>query len=111
MRIIEQSRELSKKEIYKMTLDAGIESMKNVEDGMLIDVDAVVTFEDEKKDGELVTITSIMAHDGNVFAFQSSTFRNSLINIMEIMEGEPFSIIKESGETKSGRSFINCRLA
>lgn len=111
MRIIEQSRELTKKEQYKMTLDAGIKTMKDVDDGTLIDVDAVIIFEDEKRDGEVVTITSIMDNGGCVYAFQSATFKKSLENIMDIMDGEPFSIIKESGETKAGRPYINCRLA
>ena len=111
MKIIEQSRELSKREKYKMTLDAGVVPMKNVEDGTIIDVDAIVTFEDEKKDGEVVTITSILTDEGNVYAFQSTTFRKSLADIIDIMDGEKFSIIKESGETNAGRPYINCRLA
>lgn len=111
MKIIETSRELSKKETYKMTLDAGIVPMKNVEDGTLIDVDAILTFEDEKKDGDVVTITSIMDSEENVYAFQSSTFRKSLFDIVDIMGEEKFAIIKESGTTNAGRPFINCRLA
>lgn len=111
MEIIKKSRELSKVELYKMTMDAGIESMNRIEDGTLIDVDAVVTFIDTNSNGEEVKITSVMDKDGNVFAFQSETFRHSLENIMSIMDGDDFSIIKESGKTKSGRSFINCRLA
>lgn len=111
MEIIKKSRELSKVELYKMTMDAGIRSMHNMDDGTLIDVDAVVTFVDTKNNGEEVTITSVMDKKGNVAAFQSETFRRSLENIMDIMDGDPFSIIKESGKTKSGRDFINCRLA
>ena len=111
MKIIEKSRELSKVELYKMTMDAGITSMNNVDDGTLIDVDAVVTFIDTNSNGEEVKITSVMNKDGNVFAFQSETCRRSLENIMSIMDGDDFSIIKESGKTKSGRGFINCRLA
>ena len=111
MKIIEQSRELTKREKYKMTLDAGVVSMKDVEDGTLLDIDAIVTFEDEKKDGEKVTITSILTDDGEVYAFQSVIFRNSLNDILDIMDGEKFSIIKESGTTNTGRPYINCRLA
>lgn len=110
MTIIEKNRELSKKELYKMTMDAGITSMNHVEDGTLIDVDAVVTFVDTNINNEEVKITSIMDKDGKVFAFQSETFRHTLQNIMKIMDGNDFSIIKQSGKTKSGRDFINCRL-
>lgn len=111
MRILEQSRELTKAEQYKMTLDAGVVPMKNVEDGTELSINAILTFEDEKKDGEVVTITSIMTDEGNVFAFQSATFRKSLSDIASIMDGEKFSIIKESGVTNAGRPYINCRLA
>lgn len=110
MEIIEKSRELSKKELYKMTMDAGITSMSHVEDGTVINVDAVVTFVDTNINNVEMKITSIMDKDGKVFAFQSETFRRSLENIMKIMDGDDFSIIKESGKTKSGRDFINCRL-
>ena len=34
----------------------------------------------------------------------------SFIEIFELMDGESFSIIKKSGETKAGRDFINCVL-
>lgn len=111
MEIIKKSRELSKVELYRMTKDAGIISMNHVEDGTLIDVDALLTFVDTNSNGEEVRITSVMDKNGSVFAFQSETFRRSLEDIMLIMDGDPFSIVKESGKTKSGRDFINCRLA
>lgn len=111
MEIIEKSRELTKVELYKMTKDAGITSMNHVEDGTLIDVDAVLTFVDTNSNGEKVKITSVMDRNGSVFAFQSETFRHSLSDIMFIMDGDDFSIIKESGKTNAGRNFINCRLA
>ena len=111
MEIVKKSRELTKVELYKMTMDAGITSMNHVDDGTLIDVYAVVTFTDTNSNNEEVKITSVMDKGGNVFAFQSETFRRSLENIMSIMDGDDFSIIKESGKTKSGRDFINCRLA
>ena len=74
-----------------------------------------VESEDENADGEVNTIHSILTTDGRAIAFQSKTFAKSLEDIAEIMTdgdwNEPFSIIKISGKTKSGRDFINCALA
>lgn len=114
MRVIKnRGKELTKKEIYKMTKDNGLIMMKDVDDNTLIDVVASLEFVDEKENGD-VTIYSIMDKDGNCYAYQSKTFHNSLNDILDIMEDENteyVSIIKISGTTKSDRNFINCKLA
>lgn len=116
MKILFKSREdLTKQEIYKMTKNAEIEQMKNVTDREMLEISAYIVFEDENADGEVNKIHSILTTDGRAIAFQSKTFAKSLEDIAEIMTGgnwnEPFSIIKISGKTKSGRDFINCALA
>lgn len=114
MRIIEtRGKELSKRELYKMTKDNGLKMMKDVEDNTLISVVATVEFVDEKETGD-VKIYSLMDKDGVCYAYQSKTFHDSLMDIMDIMldEGQDtVDIIKASGKTKSGRDFINCKLA
>ena len=110
MEIKNVSRELTKVEKYMLTVDKGAESMKDVPDGTSIPVKVWATYEDEKEDGTTAEITSIMDNDGKVYAFQSSTFRKSLENIHDVFGDEPYSIIKESGKTKAGRDFIDCRL-
>lgn len=103
----QRGKELSRKEIYKMTKDAGLLMMKNVEDNTLLSIEAFISYED----GESL-IHSIMTTDGECYAFQSQTFANSLNDIYDIMgEDEPVDIIKISGRTKAGRDFINCKLA
>lgn len=114
MKIIEtRGKELTKRELYKMTKDNGLIMMKDIEDNTLITVVATVEFVDEKESGD-VKIFSLMDKDGNCYAYQSNTFHDSLMDIMDIMldEGqETVDIIKTSGKTKSGRHFINCKLA
>lgn len=114
MKIIEtRGKELTKRELYKMTKDNGLIMMKNVEDNTLISVVATVEFIDEKASGD-VKIFSLMDADGTCYAYQSKTFHESLMNIMDIMldeEQDTVDIIKTSGITKSGRDFINCKLA
>lgn len=110
MRVVKASKELTKFEQYMLTVDKGAESMKDVPDGTSIPVAVWCTYEDEKEDGTLNEITAIMDESGKVYAFQSATFRKSLENIHEVFGGELYSIIKESGKTKAGREFIDCRL-
>lgn len=45
-----------------------------------------------------------------VYCRQSTTFKRSMKDIQNIMNGKPFSIIKISGKTKAGRDYINCTL-
>lgn len=113
MKILEQrGKELTKKELYKMTKDNGLIMMKNVEDGTLIEVVAMLSFVDEKETDE-VNVFSLMDKNGICYAYQSKTFHDNLNDIFDIMEdeNESISIIKMSGKTKAGRDFITCRLA
>lgn len=107
----ETSRELTKKEIYAMTKSPEMVTLKNVDDNTLIEVDAYLRFADVKEStGEVVDLLSILDKDGTVYCCQSDTFKREFEDICDIMEGEPFSIKKLSGTTKSGRGFITCSL-
>lgn len=108
--IISESREFNKIERYLMTKSPAITSIKDVEDNTSIPVSGYIVFEDENKDGDINTILSIITPDNKVYSAQSQTFRDSLMDIDELMNGESYSIIKISGVTKSGRPFVNCVL-
>lgn len=109
--IINASRELNEVELYLMTIAPSIKSMKDVADGTKISVNATLLFDDVKEEtGESVQILSILTDDNMVYSCQSATFKRSINDIQNIMHGKPFSVIKVSGETKKGRSFINCVL-
>lgn len=109
------SRELTKKEQYKMTLDNGIQSCKDIPDGTVIEVDAYCEFEDTKDNGETETVFSVLATDGSVYACTSKTFARNVREIADIYteDGvvEKFSIAKMSGKTKAGKDFIMASLA
>lgn len=109
IRILETSRELNKKEKYLMTKSPAIESLSKTEDNISIPVDAWLIFSDSKDTGEEVEILSILS-GAHVYSCQSETFKRSFADIVEVMEGEQFSIQKISGETKAGRPYINCIL-
>lgn len=103
------SREFTEVEQYLMTIAPSIHSVKDVEDGTHITVDGVLEFTDIKENtGEAVDIMSIITPDKQVYSCQSATFKRSIRDISNIMNGKQFTVIKTSGVTKSGRDFINC---
>lgn len=105
-----QSKDFTEVEQYLMTLDRGIQSLKDVTDNTSISVAGYLTFTDEKENGDSVDILSIITPDNEVFSCQSATFKRSFDNIANIMHGKSFSIIKVSGTTKAGRPYIDCAL-
>lgn len=108
--IKEMSREFTKIEKYLMTIAPDIESLKTIEDGSSIPVDGYIIFDDIKDNGDVHSIVSIITPDKKVYSGQSATFRQSLKDIEDVMDGEKFSIIKISGKTNAGRDYINCTL-
>lgn len=108
--IKEMSREFTRVEKYLMTIAPDIEALKNIDDGESIPVDGYLIFDDIKDKGETQEIVSIITPEKKVYSGQSATFRQSLKDIENVMEGEKFSIIKISGKTKAGRDYINCTL-
>lgn len=111
IKVKETSREFSEVEVYLMTIAPSITSIKDVADDTHITVDGILEFEDVKDNsGELVDVMSIITPDKKVYSCQSSTFKRSVKDIMHIMNGKSFTLIKTSGKTKSGRDFINCVL-
>ena len=93
---------------YLLTVSPAIESVKSIEDGTSIKVSEWCLFEDEK-DGESIELLSFMTPEKKVFCCQSKTFKRSFFDIQSLM-GNNFTIIKTSGETRNGRSFVNCIL-
>lgn len=108
--IKEMSREFTKVEKYLMTTAPDLEPLRNIEDGESIPVDGYIIFNDIKDDGDIQEIVSIITPSKKVYSGQSATFRKSLTDIENVMEGEKYSIIKISGKTKAGRDYINCTL-
>ena len=109
--IKEMSKEFNEVEKYLMTIAPSIISMKDVEDGEHITVDGILMFEDVKEDtGETVEVMSIITPEKHVYSCQSATFKRSVRDISNIMNGNPFTIIKTSGKTKANRDYINCVL-
>lgn len=105
-------RELSKVEVYLMTRSKSIISVKDMKDGQTVTPDTWVNFDKvDEETGEISTILSFNDVDsGKIYATQSKTFMNDFVDIVSIMEGERFTLVKCSGVSKNGRSFVYCTL-
>lgn len=84
--------------------------IKDLEDGTEITIDYWALFSDDSKETESEVLT-IVDKNGVVYATISDTFKKNFFRMVEIFGDEEFAIVKISGETKSGRDFVNCDLA
>lgn len=109
MNIIEQSREFDKVEMYLMTLGNQSISVKDIDDGTVLDVDGWILYSMEKN-GDEIELLSILTKDKKVYVTQSVTFKRSFHDISLVMEDDPYSVIKTSGASKAGRPFVDCTL-
>lgn len=108
--LFKSSENLDKRKLYIHTRGQSI-SLKDVEDGTVIDPLEIVVFEDENSRGEIQTITSVISTDGKHYTTNSRFFREELGNIYSIMAPDPFQIIVRKNTSKAGRTFVTCELA
>lgn len=114
LEIMRQSSEnLTKKEIFLMTKNQNIKTMKSLDNGQKLTVKHWVQFTDVNGTGEKVEILSIMDESDMVVATNSQSFRDMFFDIVGIMgenELEGFTIEKIGGKSKAGRDFVTCAL-
>ena len=113
MKILKQSREnLTNYEMYELTQSNAIRSMKDCEDRLIIKVEDFILYEDTDRNGKEITLLAIMDEkNGDVYASQSQTFRESFQKAAEFVpRDEPLYIRVLHGKSRAGRSFINCAL-
>lgn len=105
-----------KKQVYRMT-KGDSQKIEGLEKGLSIPVDQYALYtevKDRKKqdgtteqyDQTVLTFTSGPHKFGTI----SATFIKSFLEVVEIMDGDPFAIIITGGESKSGRKYVNCEL-
>lgn len=93
----------NKKEVYRMT-KGDSQKIEGLEKGLSIPVDKYALYMEEDK--KVLTFVS-----GNVkYGTISATFIKSFMEVVEIMEDDPFAIIITGGTSKGGRQFVNCEL-
>ena len=112
MEIIETSRELSAKDKWKLTRDAGILKMSDFE-GQTIQPITYCVYTDVNSEGQEQTLLSIMDSEGKVYATNSETFRREFLDMVKVFteSKEPLeSILIMGGTTNAGRHYITCAL-
>lgn len=108
--IIEKSRELTKQELYLLTMSPKADSVKN-HIGERIEVSAWLLFEDtDKKTGEVHQVLSVLTPENEVVSTISPTFQGDFMDMAELFNND-FSFEVISGKSKAGREFITCALA
>ena len=107
MQIINQSREHTKMEIYSLTQDCEIKSMKTLEEEPF-KVNSWIIYKDIDKDGKEIELLSMSTNLG-VYAAQSKTFIESFLNINELFGNEPYMLQVVHAKSKADRDYINCR--
>lgn len=108
--LFKSSENLDKRSMYIHTRGRAL-SLKDVEDGTVIEPAEIVVYEDENSRGEVNTITSVIDVNGVHYATNSRFFREELGNIYNIFAPDPFKIAVCKQTSKGGRTFITCTLA
>ena len=105
-----------KKAVYRMTKGDSLK-VQDLEKGASFPVDAYAVYEEtktrKKQDGttEDYTDTVLTFVSGNMkIGTISATFIRSFLEIVEIMDGEPFAVVITGGKSKNGREYVNCEL-
>ena len=98
-----------KRAVYKLTKSAGV-SVKDCEQGEIIEFGCYAEYEDVKPDGHVEKVLSIVTPDGVKYSTVSATFKREFYEILDLMDGEDFSIVVCKGTTKAGRDYVSCEL-
>ena len=109
IKVTNQTKEFTAIEKYLMTTAPTIKTVKTLQDGDVINVAGFLEFIDDKEDDTSVEIMSIITTDKTVYSTQSVTFKRSIKNIEAVMQF-PFPVKKISGQSKAGRSYVDCVL-
>lgn len=111
MNIIYKSRDFDNREMYAMTMNAGIEKMSNHAGEVINIVDAVV-YEDETTKGDMTKILSVRTSDGDILATNSPTVIRTFERMTTCFNNQfPLeNVVIKPGISKGGRNFIDLAL-
>lgn len=98
----------NKKEVYRLT-KSDSQRVQDVEQGLSLPVDKWAVYTEKNSKGEEQTVLAIVSGGMKVSTI-SKTFIDSFMEIVDLMEPDPFSIIITGGTSKGGRQYVNCEL-
>lgn len=103
----------NKKLAYKLTKSSGV-MVQEAPDGVSVPIQHWAIYNDpkESKDGSLRDnlVLSFIDNAGVKYSTISATFIREFLDIVAIMEPDPFAILLVHGTTKGGKSFVSCEL-
>lgn len=106
MKVLAESRELSKAEIYHLAKSADIRKMSDAI-GSTLEVDAFVLYEDENTNGEMQEVVSIRTVDGETYATNSKSACDCMHDILDVFDPVDVKKVKVlAGTSKNNRKFL-----
>ena len=102
----------NKREVYRMTKGDSIR-IQDIEKGLSIPVDKWALYLEDKtgKDGSVTQQRVLSFVSGGVkYGTISGTFINSFMEIVDLMENDPFALVITGGTSKGGRTYVNCEM-
>lgn len=109
MEIKRVSRNLSKKELFKLT-DGDAYKMSDAA-GMVIDIDCWCLYNDLNTKGEEQQILSVLDKEGHIYATISKTFIEKFLRMWDFFGEELIEIVVKTGTSKAGREFVTCDIS
>ena len=110
VKITNKSQEFSNLEVYNMTKSHKLNTLKNLENGVKLEVAGFMEWEDtDEETGEITELMSLLTTDGAAYVTQSDTFKRDFFDIVEIFEHKfPITIEHGVGKSKAGREYHYC---
>lgn len=102
----------NKKALYRLTKSGGT-NVKDLEPNKSHPVSAYALYEDTKetKDGpKEQRVLAVVLEDDTKLQTISPTFIDDFMEIVDIMQDDPFAIITRKSVSKAGREFVYCEL-
>ena len=111
MEVLTQSKELTKKELYFLTMSQDSQGMKAVV-GQTLELDYWVLYTDLDQDGEEKKLFAGRTPEGETYVTNSEAFIRAFDDILKCFEPEEVKAIKVmGGKSKNNREFITCAYA
>lgn len=110
VKITNKSQEFSNLEVYKMTKSHNLNTLKNLENGVKLEVAGFMEWEDvDEETGEITQLMSLLTTDGTAYVTQSDTFKRDFFDIVGIFEHSfPITVEHGVGKSKAGREYHYC---
>lgn len=110
IKIANKSQDFSKLEVYNMTKSHKLNTLKNLENGVNLEIAGFMEWEDVNDEtGETTSLLSLITTDDETYVTQSETFKRDFFDIVEIFDHEfPITIEHGIGKSKAGREYHFC---